>query len=304
MAHATDAGGGTDDSWFRRALTFLVRDRIATVAAVVLLILILCCIFGPLVLDDQATTINLRMRNLPPFSLERGWEFILGTDPVGRSILARVIVGARNTLAIAGTAAFASVVVGCFLGMIAGLFGGWTSTVIMRFVDVVMSFPSLLLALVVLYVLGGDVVNVILILAITRVPLYARVTRAEVLEIRERMFVKASRVLGASNGRLLWRHIAPMVLPTVLTLAALDVAFLILAESSLSFLGLGVQPPEITWGLMVAEGKAYLKSAWWVSFWPGVAIALTTIALNLLSDWLRVVLDPRQRWRLEVPKQQ
>jgi peptide/nickel transport system permease protein len=173
----------------------------------------------------------------------------------------------------------------------------------MRLADIVMSFPSLLLALVVLYVLGTSILNVILILAITRVPLYLRVTRAEVLEIRERLFVKASQVLGASRLRLLFRHIAPTVLPTLLTLAALDLAFLILAESSLSFLGLGVQPPEMTWGVIVAEGKDYLGSAWWIAFWPGLAITVTTVALNLVSDWLRVVLDPQQRWRLEVPLQ-
>lgn len=288
---------------FSRLLRLLWRDKVAALAMIVLVVVLLCCIFGPLLMDTPAKQINLRTRNLAPLSLEHGWLFVLGSDPLGRSVLARVIVGARNTIMISGAAAVISLVVGAVLGLCAGFLGSRVANLIMRLADIVMSFPSLLLALVVLYVLGTSIINVILILAITRVPLYLRVTRAEVLEIRERLFVKASQVLGASRLRLLFRHIAPTVLPTLLTLAALDLAFLILAESSLSFLGLGVQPPEMTWGVIVAEGKDYLGSAWWIAFWPGLAITVTTVALNLVSDWLRVVLDPQQRWRLEVPLQ-
>ena len=170
----------------------------------------------------------------------------------------------------------------------------------MRLADVIMSFPSLLLAVIVLYMLSPSVGNVILVLAITRIPIYLRTTRAEVLEIRERMFVQAAQVMGASPSRIVFRHILPMVIPTLVTIATLDFAFVMLAESALSFLGIGIQPPEITWGLMVAQGKQYLANAWWLAFWPGLAIILTTLSLNLLSNWLRIVLDPAQRWRLEI----
>ena len=152
----------------------------------------------------------------------------------------------------------------------------------------------------VLYILGPSVPNLIIVLAITRIPVYLRTTRAEVLEIRERMFVQAARVMGASDRRILFRHILPVVLPTLVTIATLDFAFVMLAESSLSFLGIGIQAPEITWGLMVSQGRQYLTTAWWLSFWPGLAIILTTLSLNLLSNWLRIALDPAQRWRLEM----
>jgi len=183
---------------------------------------------------------------------------------------------------------------------VAGYGPKWASTVIMRIADVIMSFPSLLLAVIVLYMLKPSVANLILVLAITRIPIYLRTTRAEALEIRERMFVQAAQVMGASSRRIVFRHILPMVIPTLVTIATLDFAFVMLAESALSFLGIGIQPPEITWGLMVAQGRQYLANAWWLAFWPGLAIILTTLSLNLLSGWLRIALDPAQRWRLEI----
>jgi peptide/nickel transport system permease protein len=202
-------------------------------------------------------------------------------------------------MAVAAGAVLLSALIGTTLGLIAGYRGGWVASIIMRLADILMSFPSLLLAVVVLYVLEPRVSNVVLVLAITRVPVYLRTVRAEVLEVRERMFVLAARVMGASPWRIIWRHILPVVVPTLITVATLDFAFIMLAESSLSFLGLGIQPPEISWGLMVADGRNYLSSAWWLAFWPGLAIMLTTTALNLLSNWVRIATDPKQRWRLE-----
>jgi peptide/nickel transport system permease protein len=165
-----------------------------------------------------------------------------------------------------------------------------------------MSFPSLLLAVVVLYVLGPSIPNMILVLAITRIPVYLRTTRAEVLEVRERMFVQAAIVMGASHKRIIIRHILPVIAPTLVTIATLDFAFVMLAESSLSFLGIGIQPPDITWGLMVSQGRPYLANAWWLAFWPGLLIVITALSLNLLSNWMRIALDPAQRWRLESRK--
>ncbi|RZA11174.1 MAG: ABC transporter permease [Proteobacteria bacterium] len=245
---------------------------------------------------------NLRGRNSPPFDLARGWAFVLGGDSLGRPMLARLIVAARSTMMVAAGAVVTALAIGALLGLVAGYMGKNTSQVIMRLADVIMSFPSLLIAVVVLYVLGPSIPNMILVLAITRIPIYLRTTRAEVLEVRERMFVQAATVMGASHARIILRHILPVVAPTLVTIATLDFAFVMLAESSLSFLGIGVQPPDITWGLMVAQGRPYLNTAWWLAFWPGLMIVITALSLNLLSNWMRIALDPAQRWRLEARK--
>ena len=289
----------SDKSAAANLLAMLWRDKLACTSALILLFIVLCALVGPTLLGDLATSQNLRGRNSPPFDLTRGWAFILGGDSLGRPMLARLIVAARSTMMVAAGAVATALVIGAALGLIAGYLGKNVSQVIMRLADVIMSFPSLLLAVVVLYVLGPSVPNMILVLAITRIPIYLRTTRAEVLEVRERMFVQAAVVMGASHGRIIARHVLPVVAPTLVTIATLDFAFVMLAESSLSFLGIGIQPPDITWGLMVSQGRPYLTTAWWLALWPGVCIVITTLALNLLSNWLRVALDPAQRWRLE-----
>ncbi len=284
-----------------RALGLLWRDKLALVAAVYLVVVAGFAVLGPTVLGDAATGMNLRLRNTPPFTLDHGWLYLLGGDALGRSILARIVVASQNTLAIAASAVPLALMAGGFLGLIAGYAGGWLGHLIMRLADILMSFPSLLLAVVVLYVFEPRVANLVVVLAITRMPVYIRTTRAEVLEIRERLFVDAARTLGAGTGRILARHVAPLAGATLVTIATVDFAFVMLAESALSFLGIGIQPPEITWGLMVAQGRNYLSSAWWLAFFPGLMIMLTTMALNLLSSWVRVAADPVQRWRLELP---
>jgi peptide/nickel transport system permease protein len=283
-----------------QALRLLWRDKFALVAACYLALMVLCAVLGPALLGEPANAMNLRMRNAPPFTLENGWLYVLGADALGRSILARLVVAAQNTLAVAAAAVGVAMTVGGVFGLVAGYAGGFVGNLIMRLADVIMSFPSLLLAVVVLYVFEPRVANLVLVLAVTRIPIYLRTTRAEVLELRERMFVSAARVMGAGPVRIVWRHVVPLVAPTLMTIATIDFAFVMLAESALSFLGIGIQPPEITWGLMVAQGRNYLAIAWWLAFWPGLAIMLTTLALNLLSSWMRIASDPVQRWRLEV----
>ena len=283
-----------------RFARMLWADKFALVAVLFLLLILVLAIVGPAWLDAAAQKQNLRGRNAPPFEWERGWLWVLGADALGRPLLARIVVATQNTMMVAAGAVVCSAIIGTVLGLIAGYSGRRTGEVILRLADVIMSFPSLLLAVVVLYILGPSVGNLIVVLAITRIPVYLRTTRAEVLEIRERMFVQAAKVMGASPRRIMFRHILPVVLPTLMTIATLDFAFVMLAESSLSFLGIGIQPPEITWGLMIAQGKQYLTTAWWLSFWPGLAIILTTLSLNLLSNWMRIALDPVQRWRLEM----
>ncbi|MFS4439523.1 ABC transporter permease [Paracoccaceae bacterium GXU_MW_L88] len=285
---------------FRTMLGLLLADKTATIAALFLLVIILFAILGPLLLEEVATRQNLRGRNAPPFQTDLGFLMFLGGDQLGRPLLARIIVAAGNTMAVATGAVIASMLIGSALGLMAGYSRGRIGDLIPRLADVIMSFPSLLLAVIVLYMLEPSVGNIVIVLAITRIPVYLRTTRAEVLEVRERMFVQAATVMGASHKRIIFRHILPVILPTLLTIATLDFAFVMLAESSLSFLGIGIQPPEITWGLMVSQGRPYLTTAWWLSFWPGLAIILTTMSLNLLSNWMRIALDPTQRWRLEI----
>jgi peptide/nickel transport system permease protein len=290
--------GASSPNRFTTLLGLLWRDKFAFCAAIFLLLIALLALLGPIFIGEFANRMALRQRNMPPGSIEAGWMYVLGADNLGRSILARLVVGAQNTLGIALAAGTLALVVGGTLGLIAGYIGRWVGNVIMRLADIVMSFPSLLLALVVLFLLGQGVFNLVVVLAITRVPIYLRTTRAEVLEIRERMFVNAAKAMGAPSALIIWRHILPIVAPTLITIAAVDFATIILAESALSFLGLGIQPPAFTWGAMVADGRNYLSTAWWLALWPGLAIMLTTLSLNLLSSWLRIVNDPQQQWRL------
>jgi peptide/nickel transport system permease protein len=289
-------------SSFLKVSKLIARDPLACAAALFLIFLLICVVAGPFLIGDLANKVSMRSRNLPPFTLDQGWAYILGADTLGRSMLARLLVGARNTLGIALAAVSVSIVLGGMLGLIAGYSRGWLSNTIMRIADIIMSFPSLLLALIVLFTLGPSITNLIIVLAITRIPIYLRTTRAEVLEVRERMFVSAALAMGARPSRIVFRHIAPLVLPTLFTIAAIDFATVVLAESSLSFLGLGIQPPQFTWGAMVATGRGYLANAWWIAFWPGLAILLTTLSLNILSSWARTYADPQQRWRVELPR--
>ena len=295
----TDNVIAAEPSFPVRMLRMLLADKFALCAAIFLLVILVIAVIGPAWLGDLATKQNLRGRNLPPFDWTRAWVWWMGADALGRPLFARIIVAAQNTLMVAAGAVILSSVIGTVLGLIAGFSSPRMSQIIMRLADVIMSFPSLLIAVIVLYVLGPSIPNMILVLAITRIPIYLRTTRAEVLEVRQRMFVQAAVVMGASNGRIILRHILPVVAPTLVTIATLDFAFVMLAESSLSFLGIGIQPPDITWGLMVAQGRPYLTTAWWLAFWPGLLIVITTLSLNLLSNWMRVALDPSQRWRLE-----
>lgn len=283
-------------------LRLIARNRLALAALVFLGIVILCAILGPWLMGNLVDKPNFRARNMAPFSLSQGWAYVLGADTLGRSLLARLIVGAQNTIGIALFAVCFSMLIGGVLGLIAGYSRGLLSSLILRVADIVMSFPSLLLALIVLFSLGPSVTNLVIVLAITRIPIYLRTTRAEVLEVRERMFVSAAMALGAGHLRIIFRHIAPLVLPTLVTIGAIDFATVVLAESSLSFLGLGVQAPEFTWGAMVATGRGYLANAWWIAFWPGLAILLTTLSLNILSNWWRTYADPQQRWRIELAR--
>jgi peptide/nickel transport system permease protein len=283
----------------RAYLAMLRRDRFAVIAVTILiLVLVTGLVIAPL-MGDAAVLQDLRARMRPPFQLQFGLHSLLGTDLLGRSVLYRLAAGAQLSVSIALTAAAAAATIGTAIGIWAGYAGGIVEGVAMRIADVILSFPTLLLALLFLYLLDSQTGNIILLLIIGRVPLYIRVARAETLETRGRLFVDAARSLGATSWTICTREIAPVVLPTILTLAALDVGVLMLLESGLSFLGLGVQPPAVSWGGMVAEGRRWINSAWWLTLFPGLAIFLTALSATIFSNWLRVAMDPAHRWRLE-----
>ena len=283
----------------KRVYSMVLNDKLALISIIFLIFIFIVAIFGPYLTSDSFTKMNLRLRNLAPFSFDHSYMYFLGADALGRSMIARLIIGTQNTMFIAGSAVILSMTIGGVLGLISGFFGGKSGNLIMRLADIIMSFPSLLLAVIVLYMFDPGLFNLVVVLAFTRMPIYMRTARAEVLEIRERLFVSAAISMGASNFRIIFKHIAPLTIPTLITIATLDFAFVMLGESALSFLGVGIQPPEVTWGLMVAQGRNYLQIAWWLAFFPGLMIMLVALSLNLLSSWLRIVLDPRQRWRLE-----
>ena len=282
----------------------LAQDKLALASAIFLVVLLLSALFAGAVSPHDPAEGGLMLRNKPPLttSPEGGFLHFLGTDALGRDQLSRLIHGARVSLAVGFASVVLSGTVGVLLGLIAGFYRGVVDDVIMRLVDTQMGFPSLLMALVVLYVLGAGVWNVVLVLAVTRWMVYARVTRGLVLSHREEVFVEAARALGCSDQRILLRHILPNLVSPILVLATLEVATMILTEASLSFLGLGIQPPQSSWGLMLAEGRGYVTSAWWLVTFPGLAILLTALSLNLLSTWVRAVTDPVTRWRFLAPR--
>jgi peptide/nickel transport system permease protein len=271
-----------------------VSSPLAVISVCWLLFIIVVALAGPSFVAEQANHQDISLRFFKPFSLEQGFAFILGADSLGRPILLQLIIGAQTSMTIAFFAVGTSAIIGCIIGLVSGYFGGWVDDILQRIADILHTVPSLLLALVVLFVLQPSILNLIIVLGITRIPVYMRTARAQTLEVRERTFVEVARAAGASNWRIITRDIAPMVFPTIRTLAMLEVATVILSAASLTFLGIGLQRPDVDWGMMVADGRAYLRSAWFVTVFPGIVIVLTALAANIFSNWLRAVEDPTQ----------
>jgi peptide/nickel transport system permease protein len=253
-------------------------------------------VVGPLIEPHDPLAQDVARRLRPPGYLDpRAGPFWLGTDGLGRDILARLIEGARVSLLIGAGGATLSAVLGTTLGLTAGYAGGWWDGLIMRIVDVFQAIPFTVLAIAVAVTLGPSLRNVIFVLAISSWVNYARIVRGETLAQRNGEIVVAARVVGATNVRILLRHILPQVAASIIVLSSLLVGSMILFEATLSFLGLGVQPPTPSWGNMVLDGIEPMRVAWWVSFFPGLAILLTVMGINLVGDWLRDALDPRRR---------
>ena len=271
------------------------KDQIASSALLFLAIICISSLLSPMLFSDANTKMNFDVRLLSP-SINKG--HILGTDGLGRDLASRILVASRNSLTISLTVVFVSVPIGVSLGLIAGYFGGRIDDVIMRIVDVFLGFPSLLLALIVIFVLGPSVVNIILVLAATRWMMYTRVVRAEILRLRHLDYVRASKASGGTDLWIMVKHLLPNLLATLFVLSSLELATVMLSESSLSFLGLGIQPPDASLGLLVAQGTGYMFVAWWLMLFPGLTIFLITMSLIILSNWLGIFLDPVQRWRI------
>jgi peptide/nickel transport system permease protein len=233
----------------------------------------------------------------PPFWQEGGARSLfLGTDLLGRDILSRIIFGARVSLVAALVTVSLGAGVGSLLGLLSGYYGGWTDTIIMRLADAMLSIPIILLALLFAVLFGPSLSNVVIVLALAMWARFARLVRGEALSWKERDFVTLARCIGASDLRIIFRHLLPNVMNPMIVLATLQLSWVIILEASLSFLGAGVPPHVPSWGIMVSEGRAYLTTAWWLSVFPGLAIALLVFSFNLLSDWVRDRLDPRTQY--------
>jgi peptide/nickel transport system permease protein len=262
----------------------------ATIGVIVIVLVILGAAGADVLSPFGPSTQSLRERLQPPTLLG---PHLLGTDNLGRDVLSRVIFGARVSLTVGVAAAALAGSLGVLLGLLAGYLGGWWDTLVSRLADIQQAIPFLILAIAVAVIVGPSLTNVVLVLAVTTWVSYFRVVRGEVLSVRESLLVDAARVLGASTPRIVLRHVLPNVSGSVIVIGSLMVANMIIFEASLSFLGLGVPPPTPTWGRMVFDGVQYVDSAWWLSLFPGLAIVLTVLAINLIGDWLRDVLDPR-----------
>lgn len=262
----------------------------------ILVIFILTGVFAPLIAPHDPERGNLRERNLPPAWEEGGSsKFLLGTDHLGRDMLSRVVFGARISLAVVAITLGVGMSVGVACGLVAGWYGGWLDELLMRVVDIKLAIPTILLALVLVLALGQSFMIIVVILAIAVWPRFARNVRGEVLQLKTMDFVALAKVAGASTPRILFMHIFPGVINTLIVLATLEVGIVILLESTLSFLGAGVPPPTPAWGSMVSDGRDRLAVAWWISTMPGLAIMCTVLSMNLFGDWLRDRLDPRLR---------
>ncbi|MFD2092731.1 ABC transporter permease [Blastococcus deserti] len=275
---------------WRETLGLLARNPTAATAALVLLAIIVVAVFDEAFAPQAANAQDIANRLQPPSA-----DHPFGTDDLGRDILSRVVLGASVSLTVGFLSVGLALVGGTLIGLLAGFYGRWVDDVLMRIMDMLFAFPAVLLAIAIVAIRDPGTFNTILAIAIVYVPIFARVTRASVLGVREEVYVRASRSVGASDLRLLTRHVLPNAAPPIIVQTSISLAFAVLAEAALSFLGLGTQPPNPSWGLMLAEGRGYIDLAWWLAFFPGIAIVITVLCFNLLGDGLRDVLDPRQR---------
>jgi peptide/nickel transport system permease protein len=258
----------------------------------VVLALVVCALFAPLLAPRSPVEGSLGVRLIAPF--ERA-DYLLGTDRQGRDTLSRLIHGARISLSVSLVGIAITGALGGLIGLLAGYLGGWTDSLLMRLVDISLSLPGILIAVLLSVVFEPSFSNVIVVVVFLLWPSYARLVRGETLGLKHQEFVALARTAGCSGLTIMFRHIVPNLMPSVLVLATLHVGYVIVLEAALSFLGVGIPPPTPSWGVMVADGRGLIERAWWVSILPGIAILVTVLSLNILGDWVRDRLDPKLR---------
>lgn len=283
-------------SKIRRLSRLLFKSKTGTIGLIIVVVVVLMAVFaGALAPHDPAKT-HAAKRLTPPMWMEKGTaEYPLGTDNLGRDVLSRIIYGSQVSLLVGVCAVIVAGAIGVVLGLVSGYYGGIIDNIIMRTVDAFLAIPNILFMLVILSILGPNVVTLILVLGFTNWVKYARIIRGEVLSMKERDFVRAARTVGASDARIIFTHILPNVISSFIVVSTLSVATTIILEASLSFLGLGIQPPTVSWGGMLSDGRQYLATSWWVATFPGVVITITVLGIIFLGDWLRDILDPRMK---------
>jgi len=281
----------------RTVLAALLRSPTALFGVVTLALFIGVALAAPLLAPHGPSAPNLLLRLAPPAWISGDAAHLLGTDHLGRDILSRLLYGTRIALAVGALGVTLAALIGITLGALAGYAGGWTDTVISRFIDTLLAIPNVILYLAVLFAFGASLTTLVLVIGGVGWTTFARVVRAEALALRNREFVEASRASGQRPALVLLKHVLPNVMAPILVVGTLNVATVIILEASLSFLGLGVQPPTVTWGRMLADGRNYVATAWWLATFPGLAITLLCLALIFIGDWLRDLLDPRIQGR-------
>ena len=258
--------------------------------------LVLCALLAPVLAPHSPVEGSLGERLAPPLGLEGSKSgHLLGTDRHGRDTLSRLLYGARISLAVSVVGITLTGAGGSIIGLLAGFFGGWVDTLLMRLADISLSLPGILIAVLLSVVFEPSFTNVIIVVVFLLWPSYARLTRGETLGLKQQEFVALARIAGCSSTRIMFRHIVPNLAPSILVLATLHVGYVIVLEAALSFLGVGIPPPTPSWGVMVADGRGLIEQAWWVSILPGIAILVTVLSLNILGDWVRDRLDPKLR---------
>jgi len=279
---------------WRKILRKLIENKSAVFGLIMVLGVIFSAVFAPVISPHDPILQDVEKRLIPPVGQEGAdADYLLGTDHLGRDIVSRLIYGARISIVVSVSAVALSAVLGTLIGLFSGFYGGKVDNIFMRIADVQLAFPFILLAIAIIAVLGPDLQNIIITMAITGWVIYARVVRAEVLSLREKEFITSVKALGGSNGRIIFRHLFPNVVPPIIVIVTLEMARMIIMEAALSFLGLGIQPPTPTWGGMLADGRVYLVTSWWLATFPGLVIMLVVLGINLLGNWLRDMLDPR-----------
>jgi peptide/nickel transport system permease protein len=284
----SDTGAAPVLAWHVKARAFATHNKLFMIGSTGFLIIVLCAIFAPLIAPYAPDKIDFSARLQAP-----SWAHWMGTEKFGRDIFSRVIYGAQTSLIIGTAVTFIAILIGAPIGILAGYFGGRLDTILMRLSDVFLAFPPLLLPIAITAALGSGLGNAMFAIAVSWFPWYARITRAAVLRIRSEPYINAARAMGVSHIRIMWRHVLPNSLTPIIVQGSMDFGFTILVAASLSFIGLGATPPLIEWGLMAATSRSMFLDAWWTVLFPGLAIFITVLSVNLVGDGIRDVLDPK-----------